>query len=315
MYKRHPLIDYIIKQVEGKSCDTHDVRRIINRAHNEPQFDFKELLTLGSGAYGSVLCHPEEDKVIKICAADDGYYMFARWCMEPEQLANPHLPNIYEHLFFKNDSSESDDDQVFVFIMEKLERPARERSPDRGRDLVEQQQGAIWNAAWNVCYRGGERFNDEYDTMFLFKKAIMKELRELHQTDQIKFAPTVRLLMTQEALLKTYFDIARYFCSIAHIDMHGGNIMLRPGSNFPRRLTGTVVVTDPVSGIIGDYHDERQQGMHCARFDKFQFDTPVKQNTSYTLTQSVDSKLAETFIAGIEKANVITNPIHKYYDH
>ena len=80
-------IKALVEQNEIK--DKQDIEQFLDRC--------SELDPVAEGVYATVYNLPDEpDKVVKVCPdKKDGYYIFARWCMTPENQSNPHLPNIH----------------------------------------------------------------------------------------------------------------------------------------------------------------------------------------------------------------------------
>ena len=80
-------IKTLVEQNEIK--DKQDIEQYLDRC--------SELDPVAEGVYATVYNLPDEpDKVVKVCPdKKDGYYIFARWCMTPENQSNPHLPIIH----------------------------------------------------------------------------------------------------------------------------------------------------------------------------------------------------------------------------
>lgn len=212
--------------------------------------DIEGIKQLGSGAFGAVFNHFEQDKVIKLSSDRDAYYMFARWCMEPEQQDNPYLPRIYDEYVFTSEYG----NKVFLHVMEQLVAPVsmkarqkRRSSPNSGKEVPNSVEGYIWEHTYHLT-RQFFRGTQSPVTKLNYLKELRKRFKEDHECN-------INVLQIQRSmkLIDTCFTIFSQFKEIASLDFHSGNIMLRPGQNYKRRGTGTLVITDPVSSFCCDY--------------------------------------------------------------
>lgn len=266
MYTTHPDLQNVFNLMESG-----------NNEHNQRLFrglmQDENLEKLGSGAFGTVYEHYEKNKVIKQSTQRDAYYMFARWCMEPEQRDNPHLPNIFEERLYVDE----DGTQIFIHVLERLETPSVARvmhqakhkgrrcsNPDTPADCPDAAIGMMWKAARSLSRKHGwarNEFNTTFPTKPIFIKHLLKECHASHNAEPKEYPVMITYahLRRYRGWVSTVFTLFDKFSPIANLDFHGGNIMIRPGENYLKRATGTLVITDPVSEIYSSYHDERSR--------------------------------------------------------
>lgn len=266
-YTSHPIIEQIAKL---NSFDS--IRMLLSQQCTE----------LGSGAFGVVFTHPDEDKVIKMCTNRDAYYQFARWCMLPQNCDNPHLPNIYEERVIS--PSRADSNMIFVYVIERLAVPQRDvsgssHSVNYANDVPNILCGQYWKATCDIIssfkwkYNG---FNKNIPSKVHFMMRLNKHINEKHiENPSIwPYRTSIKTLADNKKFIDTTYEIMSMFSAIANLDYHGGNIMWKPTSKNTKRHRnqGVLVITDPVASYYDEYETLMKDGK-LASYDKIQHTT------------------------------------------
>lgn len=285
MYQQHKqlteLFD-VLDNLNDKGHHQRDFRNLMDRAG---------LDKLGSGAFGTVYKHWEEDKVIKQSTQRDAYYMFARWCQEPEQVANPHLPIIHEERVYKDD----DGTYCIIHVLEMLQTPIHRRrksrhGPDYPKHCPDAAIGTLWKAGRDISRKQGwsrNEFIEAYPTKLTFIKKLLEISRKEHANEPSHWPVYMdyKLLNKYSLWVDTMYQLFSKFSNIANLDFHGGNIMLRPDENYTKRKTGTLVITDPVSEIYSSYRKDNEPGnREIDQFAKPQYTDTVTYGADMAFT-------------------------------
>lgn len=278
-----------------------------------------DIVELGSGAFGSVYTNPcDENTVIKVSTYRDAYYMYARWCMRPENNSNPHVPKVYEEVVFKGPNGQ----HTYVHVIEKLVPPCRKRSepdakygPDNPSEVQNTLVGLIWAACYRIARHADYEMTSKFKTELDYLREVVKEVKNhAIKDDDIKYTPTLSQIMRHKQLINTFRDISYLFDDTSHLDMHGGNIMLRPGVTYSKDFRGDLVITDPVAAFSSTYRELQRKGQFGSNFDRYQFQTTHGFDVQWSAQSSVDTELAEKYIASI--CDPKRKPsVHQYYDH
>lgn len=277
-----------------------------------------KIVELGSGAFGSVYTNPcNENTVIKVSTYRDAYYMYARWCMRPENADNPHVPKVYEEVVFKGPNGQN----TYVHVIEKLVPPCRTKTdpdskygPDNPSEVQNTLVGLIWAACYRIARHADYEMVNKYKTELDYLREVVKEVKlQAQQDDDITYSPTLRQIMLHKQLIHTFRDISYLFDDTSHLDMHGGNIMIRPGETYSKDFRGDLVITDPVAAFSSTYRALQRQGKYGSSFDRYQYQTTHGFDTQWGAQASVDTELAEKYIASISDPDRKPS-VHQYYD-
>ncbi|WP_108946062.1 hypothetical protein [Shewanella halifaxensis] len=203
---------------------------------------FTDLDLIATGIYAEVYEMPgEPDKVVKLCNSKiDGYYLFARWCMRPENQHNPHVPTIH-----REDTVELSSGRIVRFyVMERLEDISDDGTePTRPSHFHDYDFGKLWGTLRTLTLPFADpkkQFNEQIQTADEFVEQIQEPRSHFYMNaDERK--PVViddQIIDDHEALLNTLFDVLSFVDEHGVMDLHGGNYMLRGD---------TIVITDPIS--------------------------------------------------------------------
>lgn len=225
-----------IKELASQSVirDKRDVAQYLNRC--------SAFVLMAEGVYGRVYHLPDEpDKVVKVCTdKPDGYYIFARWCMAPENRGNPHLPVIYcEDVIAVSDAS-----VIHCYVIERLAEVT-----DDGARAVEPRHfhhygfGILWVACKAVMQSFGtdhRHFPQEIQTLESFVERIRAASVHLSAKTDNGITDTVDddVINAYGSFLTTLFAVLTHLSPIGVMDLHGSNFMLRDDM---------VVITDPIA--------------------------------------------------------------------
>ncbi|CAM3423166.1 hypothetical protein [Parendozoicomonas haliclonae] len=201
-----------------------------------------EFESIAAGIYAEVYNLPDEpDRVVKVCTDNqDGYYLFARWCMLPENISNPHLPIVH-----REDIIELPEGRVVrIYVLERLtditDEDVTATCPTHFHDI---DFGALWVSLRNVTlpfYIQQKRFADEIKSLTEFIETIKQPVEHLPTEEDNSTTTTVvdsSVISEHEAFIRTLFDVLTFISPIGMMDLNGSNCMLRGD---------TVVITDPI---------------------------------------------------------------------
>ena len=183
----------------------------------------------------------EPDKVVKVCPdKKDGYYIFARWCMTPENQSNPHLPIIHREDVIALPCGMV----VRVYVVERLsdftDDGSRATQPQHFHDY---DFGLLWGSFKAVMQSFGidnSEFPEEIRTLEVFVEKIKVSSSHLVKRTDNDISEVVDddIIESHEDFLETLFDVLTQLSTVGSMDLHGGNFMLRGD---------TVVITDPIA--------------------------------------------------------------------
>lgn len=225
-------IKTLVEQNEIK--DKQDIEQYLDRC--------SELDPVAEGVYATVYNLPDEpDKVVKVCPdKKDGYYIFARWCMTPENQSNPHLPIIHREDAITLPSGMV----VRVYVVERLsdftDDGSRATQPQHFHDY---DFGLLWGAFKAVMQSFGmdnSEFPEEVKTLEVFVEKIKVSSSYLVKRTDNDISEVVddSIIESHEDFLETLFDVLTQLSTVGSMDLHGDNFMLRGD---------TVVITDPIA--------------------------------------------------------------------
>ncbi|WP_257282737.1 hypothetical protein [Endozoicomonas sp. SESOKO1] len=214
--------------------DKQDIEQYLDRC--------SELDPVAEGIYATVYNLPDEpDKVVKVCPdKKDGYYLFARWCMTPENQSNPHLPVIHREDVITLPCGIV----VRIYVVERLsdfmDDGSRATQP---RHFHDYDFGLLWGACKAVMQSFGvdnSGFNGEIKTLEVFVEKIKVSSSNLVKRTDNDISDVVdsSIIESHDDFLQTLFDVLTQLSTVGSMDLHGGNFMLRGD---------TVVITDPIA--------------------------------------------------------------------
>ena len=219
--------------------DKQDIAQYLDRC--------SELDPVAQGVYSTVYHIPDEpDKVVKVCPdKKDGYYLFARWCMKPENQSNPHLPVIHREDVIALPCGIV----VRVYVVERLsdftDDGSRATQPHHFHDY---DFGLLWDACKAVMQSFGldnSEFSEEIKTREVFVEKIKVSSADLVKREEgnnIEDVVDDNIIESHDDFLQTLFDVLTQLSGVGSMDLHGGNFMLRGD---------TVVITDPIAHKYG----------------------------------------------------------------
>ncbi|WP_205619498.1 hypothetical protein [Ferrimonas senticii] len=203
---------------------------------------FSDLELMATGVYAEVYDLPgEPDKVVKVCLSEiDGYYLFAQWCMRPQNQDNPHIPTIHREDVITLPSGKV----VRFYVMERLEEIS-----DTGREATlpshfhDSDFGLLWGALRTITmpYAYNKKaFAHEVDSVEQLVDKIQDTTEHFYMNSASSEPAIVedQVIEQHQDLLETLFEVLSHVSLKGVVDLHGGNYMLRGD---------TIVVTDPIS--------------------------------------------------------------------
>ncbi len=201
-----------------------------------------DLDLLATGVYAEVYNLPgEPDKVVKVCTdSKDGYHVFARWCMRPENQDNPHLPNIH-----REDAIELGSGKVVRFyVLERLDHMTDDgKEATRPHHFHDIDFGLLWGSLRTITlsfFTNEKTFSHEFETLDDFIEQIKKSKIHMLSSSEHLTPPRVDddIIDDHEGFIETLFEALTHIAPVGMIDLNGSNYMLRDD---------TVVITDPIA--------------------------------------------------------------------
>ena len=190
---------------------------------------YKEL---GSGAFGEAWAKPRSKFVIKISRREDECYLrFAHWAMK--QKNNPYIPKIKFLKTYRGRAEEidgSDDAKLFITAIERLNEL---REDYKLKDFTWTHRQLPMLAWMSHTLQKGEfdnQFIETYKNTFpnVEPAQMVRDMRKYNE----KFKSS--------KMARTYNEIRMMFATTCGMDLHLGNMMMRPG-------TKQIVFTDPAA--------------------------------------------------------------------